>query len=78
MDTHICSYMCVYTHTFYLFFLFTAAPAAYEVPRLGVKSEPQLLADTTATATPDPSCICDPHHRSWQHRILNPQNEARD
>ena len=30
-----------------------------EVPRLGIKSEPQLLAYTTATATatPDPSCI---------------------
>ena len=30
-----------------------------EVPRLGVKSELQLLAYTTATATLDPSRICD-------------------
>jgi len=30
-----------------------------EVPRLGVKLELQLPAYTTATATPDPSCICD-------------------
>ena len=30
-----------------------------EVPRLGVESELQLQAYTTATATPDASCICD-------------------
>ena len=29
-----------------------------EVPRLGIKSELQLLAYTTATTPPDPSCIC--------------------
>ena len=27
---------------------------------------------------PDPSCVCDLHHSSWQHRILNPLSEARD
>ena len=43
-----------------------------EVPRLGVQSELLLPASTTATATPDLSCICDLHHSSWQHRILNP------
>ena len=32
-----------------------------EVPRLGVKSELQLLAYTTAIATPDPSGVCDLH-----------------
>ena len=36
------------------FFLFTAAPAHMEVPRLGVESELQLPAYTTAAATPDP------------------------
>ena len=35
-----------------------------EVPRLGVESELQLLAYTTATATWDPSGICDIHHCS--------------
>ena len=49
-----------------------------EVPRLGVKSELQLPAYTTATAKPEPSCICDLHHSSQQCRILNPLNEARD
>ena len=49
-----------------------------EVPRLGVKSELQLPAYTTATATPDPSHICDLHHSSVQRQILNPRSEARD
>ena len=49
-----------------------------EVPRLGVKSELRLLAYTTATATPDPSHICDLHYSSWQCGILNPLSEARD
>ena len=31
-----------------------------EVPRLGVESELQLPADTTATATQGPSHVCDP------------------
>ena len=47
-----------------------------EIPRLGVESDLQLLA--TATATWDPSHVCDLHHSSWQHRILNPLNEAWD
>ena len=49
-----------------------------EVPRLGVKSELQLLAYTTATATPDPSHICDLCCSLWQCGILNPPSEARD
>ena len=49
-----------------------------EVPRLGSKSELLLLAYTRATAMPDPSCICDLHHNSQQHKILNPVSEARD
>ena len=49
-----------------------------EVPRLGVELELQLLAYTTATAAPDPSCTCDLCHRVWQRWILNPLSEARD
>ena len=49
-----------------------------EVSRLGVKSELQLSAYTTATAMPDPSCVFDLHHSSRQHRILDPLSEARD
>ena len=48
-----------------------------EVPRLGVKSELQLPAYTTATATPDLSSVCNLHHSSWQSQILNLLNEAR-
>ena len=44
-----------------------------EIPRLGVGSE-----RTAATATPDPSCVCDVHHSSWQRRILNALRAARD
>ena len=49
-----------------------------EVPRLGVKSELQLLAYTTATARPDLSHICKLHHSSQQCWILNPLSMARD
>ena len=46
-----------------------------EVPGLGVKSELQPLAYTTATATPDPIRVCNLNHSSQQHRILS---EAKD
>ena len=49
-----------------------------EVPRLGVESELQLLACTTATARQDPSHICDLHCSSWQCHIFNPLSKDRD
>ena len=49
-----------------------------EGPRLGVKSELQLLACTTATNTMGPSRICHLRHSLQQHRILNPLREDRD
>ena len=49
-----------------------------EVPRLGVKSEPQLPASTTTTATRYPSRVCDLHPSSRQRWILNPLSKARD
>ena len=49
-----------------------------EFPRLGVESELQRPAYAAATATGDPSRICDLHHSSWQCRIPNPLSEARD
>ena len=48
-----------------------------EVPRLGVKSQLQPLAYTTATTTPDSSCICYLCRSLQQHWILNPLSEAR-
>ena len=41
------------------FFFFRAAPVAYGSSQLGVESELQLLAYATATATQDPSHVCD-------------------
>ena len=49
-----------------------------EVPRLGVESELQPPAYTTATAMLDPSRVCNLHHSSQQHQIFNPLNKARD
>ena len=49
-----------------------------EVPRLEVESELQLPAYGTATAKRDPSHVCNLHHSSQQHWILNPLSEARD
>ena len=60
-------------------FLFFGGPHLQhmEVPRLGVKSELQLPAYTTATATWDPSCVWDLHGSSRQHQFT-PLSEARD
>ena len=49
-----------------------------EAPRLGVQSELQLPAYTTATLTRDLSHICDLHHSSRQCQILNLLSRARD
>ena len=48
-----------------------------EIPRLGVQSELQLPAYTTATAAHNPSRGCDLQHSSWQRQILNPVSKAR-
>ena len=68
---------------FFFFFLFVfLGPHSQhmEVPRPGVKSEFQVPAYTTATATAtrNLSHVCNLHHSSRQHRILNPLSEARD
>ena len=49
-----------------------------QVSRLGIELELQLPAYTTATATWDPSRVCNLHHSSKQHWILNPLSGARD
>ena len=54
----------------FFFFFFFCSLGSYlwhmEVPRLGVKSELQVPAYTTATAMPDLSHVSDLHHSSWQ------------
>ena len=66
--------------TFFFFFLTFLGPHRQhaEGPRLGAEMEPQLLAYTTATATWNPSLICDLHGSSQQHWILSPRRGARD
>ena len=49
-----------------------------EVPRLEIQSELHLWAYTKATATQDPSLVCDLHCSSRQCWILNPLSEAGD
>ena len=64
---------------FFFFFCFLGPhPRHMEVPRIGVESQLQLLACTTATATWDPSRVCHLYHSSRQHQILNSLIEARD
>ena len=63
---------------FYCCCLLGPPPHHMEVLRLGVPSELQLPAFTTATATPYPSRVCDLHHNSRQRWIFNPRSEARD
>ena len=53
-------------------------PRHMEVPRLGIELELQPPAYTRATATGDPSSVCNLHHSSWQCRILNPMSKAKD
>ena len=62
-----------------LSFIFLGLPLWHmEVPRLGVHSELQLPAYTTATAMRDLSHTRNRDHSSRQHQILNPLSKARD
>ena len=66
---------------FYLFIYFAFLglhPQHMEVPVLGAEWNLYLLAYATATATWDPSHVCDLHHSSQQSQILSPLSKARD
>ena len=49
-----------------------------EVHSLGAASELELPGYTRATATWDPSRVCDLHHSSWQHWILIPLERGQE
>lgn len=69
------------SYLFFFFFSFFLGPHLWhmEVPRLRVKLELQLLpAYATATAIWDPSFVCDLHHSSQWHWILDPLSEGRN
>ena len=70
-------YHCV-TASFFVCFFLGPHPRHMEAPRLGVELKLQLSACTTAIVTPDPSCVCNLHHSSWQCQVLDPLREARD
>ena len=73
------SSVCVFCFGFFCLFVFLGLHLRHmAVPRLGVELELQLPAYITATATQGPSCICDLHHSSRQHWILNPLSKAKD
>ena len=65
-----------------LFCFFFLGPYRWpmEVPRLAAESELQLPGYTidTATAMPDPSCVCNLHRSSRQRQILNALSRTRD
>ena len=76
---HLSTYVSIiYIYIFFPFCFFRAAPMAHGGSQAGVQLEQQLLAYATATATWDPSPICDLHNSSQQRWILNPLSEARD
>ena len=62
--------------SFLLSFFLRAESAVYGSSQ--ARGQIGAAAEATATATPDPSCICDLQCSLWQHRILNPLSEARD
>ena len=65
--------------SFSLFFFFLGLHQQHmDIPRLGVESELQLLANTTTTAALDLSSICDLCYSFQQYWILNPLSKARD
>ena len=68
----------LYLNKFNFFFFLGTHLWHMEVPRLGIESELLLLAYATATAIPDPGCICNLHHRLRQCQILNPLSKAKD
>ena len=66
----ICFYLFIYLFIYLVFLpLSGLLPRHMDVPRLGVESEPWPPAYARATATQDPSRICNLHHSSQQRRI---------
>ena len=66
------------SHLIFLFFLSWPHLWQVEVPRLGVRSELQLLPYATATAALDPSCMGSLCCSLRQCQVLNPLSEARN
>ena len=65
-----------HSNTYLIFFFLGLHLKHIEFPGLGVRSELQLQAYTTARKTPDPSHICELCCSLWQCWIINPLSEA--
>ena len=76
-DLDATAYTLILFFLFFFFCFFGPHLQHIDVPRLGVELELQLPATATATTTRDLSHICDLHHSSWQHQILNPEQRPR-
>ena len=63
---------------FFFFGLLRAAPVAYRDSQARGQIGALAVGLHTVILTPDLSHVCDLHHSSQQHRILNPLSEARD
>ena len=50
----------------YICMRFRAAPVAYGSSQARGQIRAVAAAYATATAMPDPGCVCDLHHSSWQ------------
>ena len=63
----------------FFFFVFLGPYLQHmEFPRVVAQSELWMPAYARVTAMPDPSHVCDSHHSSRQHQILNLLSEAGD
>ena len=74
---YICIYIYIHIYTYIYLFLWLHLQHI-EVTGLAVEFELQLQACATAMATPDPSCIYNPHCSFRQCWILNPLRETKD
>ena len=72
------SFKTIEKNWFFFFCFFRTAPWAYGSSQDRGQIGVQLLAYTTATATPDPSRVYGLHHSTWQHQTLNPLREAKN
>ena len=69
----------IFLRSYFILFYFLGLHRQHmEVPKLGVASELQLQAYTTAVTMPDLILIHDLFHILRQCQILNPLSEARD
>ena len=63
---------------FSFFLLFRSKPTSYGSSQTRGQIRTASASYTTATATQDPSYVCNLHHSLRQHQIVNPLSKARD